>query len=43
MIKKSDKFDTSADIVYFNGDVNDLLVDIPNEFVQLVVTSSPDN
>ena len=22
MIKKSDKFDTSADIVYFNGDVN---------------------
>ena len=43
MIKKSDKFDTSADIVYFNGDVNDLLVEIPNEFVQLVVTSPPYN
>ncbi|HOE70881.1 MAG TPA: site-specific DNA-methyltransferase [Brevefilum sp.] len=43
MIKKSDKFDTSADIVYFNGDVNDLLVDIPNEFVQLIVTSPPYN
>jgi adenine-specific DNA-methyltransferase len=43
MIKKSEKFNEHADIVYFNGDVNDLLVNIPTEFVQLVVTSPPYN
>lgn len=40
---KSEKFDNTADVVYFNGDINDLIVDIPNEFIQLVVTSPPYN
>ena len=42
-LKKSDKFNRHADIIYFNGDVNDLLVDIPDNFIQLVVTSPPYN
>jgi adenine-specific DNA-methyltransferase len=42
-IKKSDVFNLDSDIVYFNGDVNDLFINIPNEFVQLVITSPPYN
>lgn len=42
-LKKSEFFDKNADIVYFNGDINDLLTDIPDEFIQLVVTSPPYN
>ncbi len=43
VINKSGNFDKNSDIVYYNGDVNDLLIDIPDEFVQLVVTSPPYN
>ena len=42
-IIKSNEFDKNADIVYYNGDTLDLLKDIPNEFVQLIVTSPPYN
>lgn len=42
-LKKSESFDENADIVYFNGDVNDLFGHIPDNFVQLVVTSPPYN
>lgn len=42
-IKKSTVFDPSADMIYFSGDVKDLLPDIPDEFIQLVVTSPPYN
>ncbi len=42
-LKKSDTFKKGADIIYFNGDVNRLLSDIPDEFVQLIVTSPPYN
>jgi len=42
-LKKADVFDTNADIVYFKGDVNDLLVDIPDNFIQLIITSPPYN
>jgi len=42
-ITKSNKFKKEADIIYFNGDVNDLITEIPDEFVQLVITSPPYN
>lgn len=42
-LKKSTVFDEDADIVYFNGDVKDLFINIPNEFIQLVITSPPYN
>ncbi|HAF48883.1 MAG TPA: site-specific DNA-methyltransferase [Anaerolineaceae bacterium] len=42
-IKKSNEFDKDAEIIYFPGDVNDLVENIPNEFVQLVITSPPYN
>lgn len=37
------QFDASADIVLYNGDVNEFLVDIPDQTVKLVVTSPPYN
>jgi len=40
---KSENFDQNADIVYFHGDVNDLFGHMPDNFVQLVVTSPPYN
>lgn len=43
MVIKSKKFDESADIIYYHGDVKELLKEIPDEFVQLVVTSPPYN
>ena len=36
-------FNPSVDFVNFQGDVRELLPEIPNEFVQLVVTSPPYN
>ena len=42
-IIRSDVFDKNADVIYFNGDVNDLLKDIPNDFIQLIITSPPYN
>ena len=42
-LKKADVFDASADIIYFKGDVNDLFVDMPDNFVQLIITSPPYN
>ncbi len=42
-LKKSTIFDKKADIIFFNGDVNDLLKEIPDEFIQLIVTSPPYN
>jgi len=40
---KSTKFNENADIILFKGDVIDLLRDIPDEFIQLIVTSPPYN
>ncbi len=37
------RFDPEADVVLFQGDTLELLGQIPNEFVQLVVTSPPYN
>ena len=42
-LKKSNVFDKSADVIYFNGDVKDLLVEIPDNFIQLIITSPPYN
>lgn len=42
-IKLTSNFDESADFVLFEGDTLDLLSQIPDEFVQLVVTSPPYN
>lgn len=42
-LKKSDKFDSTVDLIYYYGDVNDLLKQIPDEFCQLVITSPPYN
>ena len=42
-LKKSNKFDSTVDLIYYNGDVNDLLKQIPDEFCQLVITSPPYN
>ncbi|NWG13703.1 MAG: site-specific DNA-methyltransferase [Acidobacteria bacterium] len=39
----SHQFDPTADCVLFQGDCLDLLAQIPDEFVQLVVTSPPYN
>ncbi len=36
-------YDPDADVVYYCGDVRDILPDIPEEAVQLVVTSPPYN
>ncbi|GAB4374666.1 MAG: site-specific DNA-methyltransferase [Calditrichia bacterium] len=43
MIKLTSNFDESADFVLFEGDTLNLLSQIPDEFVQLVVTSPPYN
>lgn len=43
VLKKSEYFDKNADIIYYNGDVNDLFGQIPDNFIQLVVTSPPYN
>ena len=42
-IKKSNHFDLTADIVYYHGDIKDLICDIPDQSIQLVVTSPPYN
>lgn len=42
-IKLTSKFDDSADMVLFEGDTLDLLSQIPDGFVQLIVTSPPYN
>ncbi|TVM01421.1 MAG: site-specific DNA-methyltransferase [Candidatus Brocadia sp. WS118] len=42
-IKLTSSFDKSADLVLFEGDTLDLLSQIPDGFVQLVVTSPPYN
>jgi DNA modification methylase len=39
----SDHFEQSADMVLFHGDTTDLLKEIPDEMMQLVVTSPPYN
>jgi len=39
----ANNFDTSADLVLFQGNCLDLLSQIPNQFVKLVVTSPPYN
>lgn len=38
-----DHFDPQADIVIFNGDTNELLDTIPDNFVKLIITSPPYN
>jgi DNA modification methylase len=39
----AENFDLDADIVLFNGDTNDLIAAIPNNFVKLIITSPPYN
>jgi DNA modification methylase len=39
----AENFDLDADIVLFNGDTNDLIDTIPNNFVKLIITSPPYN
>jgi adenine-specific DNA-methyltransferase len=43
MLKIASRFDPVADVVLFEGDCLDLLRDIPDGFVNLVVTSPPYN
>ena len=42
-INISPKFNPKADLILFNGDVKDLLKEIPDKFANLVVTSPPYN
>ena len=42
-VKISLEFDQTADYILFEGDCLDLLVQIPDRFVKLVVTSPPYN
>lgn len=42
-LKISSEFDPSADLVLFEGNSKELLINIPDEFVSLVVTSPPYN
>ena len=42
-ISISDKYDSSAEVVLFNGDCNQILKDIPSSSVDLVITSPPYN
>jgi len=42
-IKITSAFNKSSDLILFKGDVRDLLLEIPDEFVSLVVTSPPYN
>lgn len=37
------QFDPTADIVLYNGDTNDLINDIPDNYVKLIITSPPYN
>lgn len=39
----ADNFDPKADIVLFNGNTDDLIVRIPDNFVKLIITSPPYN
>ncbi len=39
----TDHFNSQADIVLFNGDTNDLIDTIPDNFVKLIITSPPYN
>jgi len=39
----SNQFDPQADIIVFNGDTNDLIKTIPDNFVKLIITSPPYN
>jgi adenine-specific DNA-methyltransferase len=43
MVKLSENFDSKADCVLYEGDCLNLLKQIPDKFVQLVVTSPPYN
>lgn len=43
VLKLSDVFSKDADCVLYHGDTNDLLKQIPSEFVKLIVTSPPYN
>lgn len=43
IVNISSEFDHTADLVFFEGDCRDLLANIPDQFVQLVVTSPPYN
>lgn len=42
-IRVADRWDADADVVLFYGDTRDLLTKIPNESVQLIITSPPYN
>jgi len=42
-VKIASRFDSSADLILFEGDCLDLLAEIPDGFVKLVVTSPPYN
>ncbi|MEW6579540.1 MAG: site-specific DNA-methyltransferase [Chloroflexota bacterium] len=42
-VKIASHFDPAADLVLFQGDVNDLLGTIPDETVRLIITSPPYN
>lgn len=42
-IKLSSHFDLNSDFVLYEGDVLDLLSEIPDGFVKLIVTSPPYN
>lgn len=42
-IKISEHYDPQVDFVNYNGDVNDLLKEIPDRNIQLIVTSPPYN
>jgi len=39
----SQEFNENADLILFEGDVNNLLIDIPDNFLSLVITSPPYN
>jgi adenine-specific DNA-methyltransferase len=42
-IKLTSKFDPAADLILYEGNILDLLKDVPNGFAKLVVTSPPYN
>ena len=42
-IKITSNFDSSADFVLYEGDIKKLLINVPDNFAKLVVTSPPYN
>jgi adenine-specific DNA-methyltransferase len=42
-VKISDNYDKDSKVIFYHGDVSDLLKDIPKESVQLIITSPPYN